>query len=197
MEIRSYFSEVQALIEKTPYAQVEAVVETLLTANRNEQTIFICGNGGSAATATHFGCDLSKRPLVEGQPRFRVVALTDNNSLITALANDIGYEVVFAEQIKSLGRRGDVLIGISGSGNSKNVLNAVSAARDLGITTVGFSGYDGGKLAPMVDISVHIPSFNMAMVEDIHLMLEHAICEKLLAVRQAAAAPVGALNGHS
>jgi D-sedoheptulose 7-phosphate isomerase len=197
VEIRSYFSEVQALIEKTPYAQVEAVVETLLTANRNEQTIFICGNGGSAATATHFGCDLSKRPLVEGQPRFRVVALTDNNSLITALANDIGYEVVFAEQIKSLGRRGDVLIGISGSGNSKNVLNAVSAARDLGITTVGFSGYDGGKLAPMVDISVHIPSFNMAMVEDIHLMLEHAICEKLLAVRQAAAAPVGALNGHS
>lgn len=197
MEIRTYFSEVQALIDKTPFAQVEAVVEALMQANQSGQTVFICGNGGSAATATHFGCDLSKRPLVEGQPRFRVIALTDNNSLITALANDIGYEVVFAEQIKSLGRKGDLLIGISGSGNSKNVLNAVSAANELGITTVGFSGYDGGKLAPMVDISVHVPSFNMAMVEDIHLMLEHAICEKLLALRQMAAAPVGALNGHS
>lgn len=197
MEIRTYFSEVQSLLDKTPFAQVDAVVDALMKANLAGQTIFICGNGGSAATATHFGCDLSKRPLVEGQPRFRVIALTDNNSLITAVANDINYEAVFSEQIKSLGRKGDVLIGISGSGNSKNVLNAVSAARDLGITTVGFSGYDGGKLAPMVDISVHIPSFNMAMVEDVHLMLEHAICEKLLALRQAAAAPVGALNGHA
>jgi D-sedoheptulose 7-phosphate isomerase len=197
VEIRTYFSEVQTLIDKTPFAQVEAVVEALMQANQSGQTVFICGNGGSAATATHFGCDLSKRPLVEGQPRFRVIALTDNNSLITAIANDMSYEAVFSEQIKSLGRKDDLLIGISGSGNSKNVLNAVSASKELGIKTVGFSGYDGGKLAPMVDISVHIPSFNMAMVEDVHLMLEHAICEKLLALRQVTAAPVSALNGHS
>jgi D-sedoheptulose 7-phosphate isomerase len=187
MDVRVYFSTVQELLNKVPFTAVEDVIETLIAANKAEQTIFICGNGGSASTATHFGCDLAKRPIVAGQPRYRVIPLTDNNALMTALSNDIGYEVVFSEQLIPLVRKGDVLIGISGSGNSKNVLKAVEVAKAAGATTIGFSGYDGGKLAPAVDISVHIPSFNMAMVEDVHLMLEHAICERLLAVNQEAA----------
>lgn len=195
MDIRTYFSTVQELINKTPFDAVDKVVEAMVNAYRDEKIIYICGNGGSAATATHFGCDLAKRPIVAGQPRYRVISLTDNNALMTALSNDIGYEVVFSEQLIPLVRKGDILIGISGSGNSKNVLNAVEVAKQAGTITIGFSGYDGGKLAPAVDISVHVPSFNMAMVEDVHLMLEHAICERLLAINQAAAAAVVTSNG--
>jgi D-sedoheptulose 7-phosphate isomerase len=197
MEVRSYFSTVQELINKVPFEAVDRVVDALVNANRAGQTVYICGNGGSASTATHFGCDLAKRPIVAGQPRYRVIPLTDNNALMTALSNDIGYDVVFSEQLIPLVRKSDILIGISGSGNSKNVLNAVQVAKEAGAITIGFSGYDGGKLAPAVDISVHVPSFNMAMVEDIHLMLEHAICEKLLAVNQESATalvPTAAAN---
>jgi len=199
MDVRVYFSTVQELLNKVPFAAVDQVVEALLNANRNGNTVYICGNGGSASTATHFGCDLAKRPIVAGQPRYRVIPLTDNNALMTALSNDIGYDVVFSEQLIPLVRKGDILIGISGSGNSKNVIKAVEVAKAAGAVTIGFSGYDGGKLAPAVDISVHIPSFNMAMVEDVHLMLEHAICERLLAVNQEAAAlatPVSSNGNH-
>jgi D-sedoheptulose 7-phosphate isomerase len=198
MDVRAYFSTVQELLNKVPFAAVDQVVETLISVNQAGQTVFICGNGGSASTATHFGCDLAKRPIVAGQPRYRVIPLTDNNALMTAISNDIGYDVVFSEQLIPLVRKGDVLIGISGSGNSKNVIKAVEVAKDAGAITIGFSGYDGGKLALAVDISVHIPSFNMAMVEDVHLMLEHAICERLLAVNQEAAAamPVSSNGSH-
>ena len=198
MDVRVYFSTMQELLNKVPFAAVDQVVEALISVNRSGNTVYICGNGGSASTATHFGCDLSKRPIVAGQPRYRVVPLTDNNALMTAISNDIGYDVVFSEQLIPLVRKGDILIGISGSGNSKNVIKAVEVAKAAGAITIGFSGYDGGKLAPAVDISVHIPSFNMAMVEDVHLMLEHAICERLLAVNQEAAAtlPVSSNGSH-
>ncbi len=184
MDIRHYFSTVQDLLDHIPFEAVDSVVDALMTANHAGQTIYICGNGGSAATATHFGCDLAKRPIVAGQPRFRVMALTDNNALMTAISNDINYEAVFAEQLLPLVRPDDVVIGISGSGNSPNVLNAMKVAREAGAVTVGFCGYDGGKLKVVVDLPVHVPSFNMAMVEDVHLMLEHAICERLLALNQ-------------
>jgi D-sedoheptulose 7-phosphate isomerase len=199
MDIRDYFAIVQELLDQTPFEAVDSVVDALVTANRAGQTVFICGNGGSAATATHFGCDLAKRPIVSGQPRFRVIALTDNNALMTALGNDIGYEAIFSEQLIPLVRAGDVVIGISGSGNSPNVLNAMKVASEAGAVTVGFCGYDGGKLKAMVDIPVHVPSHTMAMVEDVHLMLEHAICERLLAINEAASQPVAvnAVNGLS
>lgn len=186
MDVRSYFAAVKSILDTIPFDAVDAVVDALAQANRNGNTVFICGNGGSAATATHFGCDLAKRPIVAGQPRFRVIALTDNNALMTALSNDIGYDQVFAEQLIPLVREGDVLIGISGSGNSPNVLNAVKVASAAGATTIGFSGFDGGQLRHLVDLPVHVNYDNMAMVEDVHLMLEHAICEKLLAINVAA-----------
>lgn len=194
MDIRHYFATVQNLLDQVPFDAVEPVVDALITANRTGQTVFICGNGGSAATATHFGCDLAKRPIVQGQPRFRVIALTDNNALMTALSNDISYDSVFSEQLLPLVRPNDVVIGISGSGNSRNVLKAMEVARDAGAITVGFCGYDGGKLKGMVDYPVHVPSHNMAMVEDVHLMLEHAICERLLATNQAAALSAAGVN---
>ncbi len=196
MDVRSYFSTVQELLNHIPFSAVDQVVDALASANRAGQTVYICGNGGSAATATHFGCDLAKRPIVAGQPRYRVISLTDNNALMTAISNDIGYDVVFSEQLLPLVRKGDILIGISGSGNSKNVINAVEVAKAAGAITIGFSGYDGGKLAPAVDISVHVASFNMAMVEDVHLMLEHAICERLLAINQGAAELVSSNGSH-
>lgn len=187
MDIRHYFTTVQSLLDEMPYDAVDTVVDVLMDANRRGATVYIFGNGGSAATATHMACDLAKRPIVPGQPRFRVVALTDNNALMTALSNDISYDAVFAEQLYPLVCEGDVVVGISGSGNSRNVLNGMEVARDAGAITIGFCGYDGGKLKAMVDYPVHVPSNVMAMVEDVHLMLEHAICEKLLALNTASA----------
>ncbi|HLV35165.1 MAG TPA: SIS domain-containing protein [Spirillospora sp.] len=183
MDIRQYFATVQSVLNTVPFDAADAVVDVLMQANRAGKTVFICGNGGSATTATHFACDLAKRTIVEGQPRFRVIALTDNIALMTALSNDISYDQVFAEQLRPLVCAGDVVIAISGSGNSPNVLNAVAVANAAGATTIGFCGFAGGKLKDMVDLPVHIPHHNMAMVEDIHLMLEHAICEKLLALQ--------------
>jgi D-sedoheptulose 7-phosphate isomerase len=185
VDIRAYFESVQTLLNNIPFDVADQAADAVMQAYDADQTIYICGNGGSAATASHFGCDLSKRTRVPGQRYFRVISLTDNVSLMTALSNDIGYDIVFAEQLRPLVRAGDVVIGISGSGNSLNVLKAMEVAQSAGATTIGFSGYDGGKLAPLVDISVHVPSFNMAMVEDVHLMLEHAMCERLLAQVQA------------
>lgn len=186
MEIRTYFSTLQQLLDDIPFGAVDAVVDALMTANQAGKTVYIFGNGGSAATATHFGCDLAKRPTIPGQPRFRVISLTDNNALMTALSNDISYDEVFAEQLRPLVRPGDVVIGISGSGNSENVLRGIRVATEAGAQTIGFCGYDGGKLMPLVDLPVHVPSDVMAMVEDVHLMLEHAICEKLRALNLAA-----------
>ncbi|MBC6935212.1 MAG: SIS domain-containing protein [Chloroflexi bacterium] len=190
MEIRHYFRMVQDLLNDIPFDAVDRVVEVLEQARQAGQTVFICGNGGSAATASHFGNDLAKRTTVPGQPRFRVISLTDNNAIMTALSNDIGYDVVFSEQLIPLVRSGDVVIGISGSGSSPNVLNAMRVASEAGATTIGFCGFDGGQLKVMVDIPVHVPSNVMPMVEDVHLMLEHAICERLLAINQEASRKV-------
>ena len=182
MDIRHYFGTVQSLLDEIPFQAVDDVVNILMEAARMGRMVYVFGNGGSAATATHMGCDLAKRPAVAGQPRLRVIALNDNTSIMTAISNDISYDEVFAEQLRPLVRPHDIVIGISGSGNSRNVLNAIQVANDAGAVTIGFCGFDGGKLKGMVQYAVHVPSSNMAMVEDVHLMLEHAICEKLLAL---------------
>jgi D-sedoheptulose 7-phosphate isomerase len=134
------------------------------------------GNGGSAATASHFACDLSKGTLMPGRPRFRVIALTDNMALFSAYANDYGYDSVFAQQLASIMRPGDVVVGISGSGNSPNVISAIELANKMQATTIGLTGFEGGKLSSLVDICVLVPNHCMEQIEDIHLMLEHTIC---------------------
>jgi D-sedoheptulose 7-phosphate isomerase len=137
------------------------------------------GNGGSAATASHFVCDLAKNTRYEGWPPFRVIGLTDNIASLTAYANDEGYQNVFSQQLANLVRPGDIVIGISASGNSPNVLRAIDLANQAKARTIGFTGFDGGQLGKMVDLHINVPSNIIEQVEDIHLMLEHMIVKTL------------------
>lgn len=178
-ETRRYLTEVQDVLGRLPLDMLEEAIDILLSANYVGSTIFILGNGGSAATASHFACDLSKGTIVPGCPRFRVVALTDNVPLITAWSNDVAYEEIFAEQLSNLINRGDVVVAFSGSGNSPNILRAVTMARQHGSITIGFSGFDGGRLSQMVDVPVIVPSHCMEQIEDVHLILCHLMTTSL------------------
>lgn len=171
-----YIEQVKQTLDRLPLAEIRQTVEILQHARLNDKQVLIMGNGGSAATASHFACDLGKGTIMSGYPRFRVIALTDNMPLFSAYANDLGYDCVFKEQLASLVRRGDVVIGISCSGNSINVLHAIEFARSKHATTIGFVGLGGGKLKEMVDISIHVPSHSIEQVEDIHMVLGHLIC---------------------
>lgn len=177
--IGTYLSDVQATLDRLPRERVEHVVHLLHEARLSRRHVFILGNGGSASTASHFVCDLAKNTRRAGWPGFRVIGLTDNMAILTAYANDEGYERVFAEQLISLMQAGDVVIAISTSGNSPNVVEAVEAANARGGTTIGFTGFSGGRLASLVHWNVHVDSSCIEHVEDIHLMLEHMICKAL------------------
>lgn len=173
--LAAYFKLVQQHLEQLDLEQVACAVEALLEANYRGATIFIFGNGGSAATASHFANDLAKGCNVEGYNRFRVISLVDNLPLLTAWANDVSYEEVFAEQLRNLLRPGDLVIAISGSGNSPNILRGVEFGRNAGAYTIGFCGYGGGKLRHMVDLAVSTSCNVMEQVEDIHMCLCHNI----------------------
>ena len=174
--ISTYFAEIQSVVANLPAEQIDEIVEILLEGAAKRSKVFIFGNGGSASTASHFACDLSKNTLVEGAPKFRVVGLNDNIPLITAWANDTAYDNIFAAQLSVLVEPGDIVIGISCSGNSGNVLNAMDIARQNNAITIAFTGDKGGRLKDMVDICVIVPSPRIEQQEDIHLMLEHCIC---------------------
>lgn len=139
------------------------------------QTIFICGNGGSAATSIHFASDLTKGAMAPNKPPIKAYSLCENIAIFSAWANDLSFEEVFTSQLKSRMRPGDVLIAISCSGNSRNVLNAVDLSQTLGATTIGFTGFNGGKLKEKVDICIIVPSNSMEQIEDVHLLLCHLI----------------------
>ncbi len=159
----------------------DRMIDTLYRAFEQERTIFLAGNGGSAAAASHFGQDLAKGTLasMSASKRFRVIPLTDNIGFITALANDEGYESVFEQQLRNLGREGDVLVAISGSGNSPNVLRAVEYAKSIGMTTIGVTGFDGGKLRQIADEGVHVPVDDMGMAEAVHGVVFHLAMNRL------------------
>ena len=173
--ISQYLAEVSVVLTRLPVGNLSQVIDLLEEARQQAKSIFIFGNGGSAMTASHFAADLSKGAICKDKPRIKAFALTDNVALLCAWANDTTYDNVFAEQLENLAAPGDIAIGISGSGNSQNVLNGIRVARAKGATTVGFIGFGGGKLKEMVDISVVVPSRNMEQVEDIHLLFEHVI----------------------
>jgi len=177
--VQRYLAEVQYTLASLPLECIRDVVDVLLSANYVGSTVFTLGNGGSAATASHLACDLAKGTITPGRPRFRVVALTDNVPLMTAWSNDVAYEDIFAEQLNGLMGRGDVVVAISGSGNSPNVLRAVELARRMGGITIGFSGFSGGQLSEMVDVPVVVPSESMEQIEDVHLVLCHLTCTVL------------------
>jgi len=173
MDWTNYLSRTFETLLAVPPAGLDALVATLHRAREGEHTVFTCGNGGSASAASHLAQDLSKGTLLPNCPRMRVVCLCDSLPSITAWANDEGYEHVFAEQLKSLGRPGDVLIAISGSGNSKNVLHAVTAAHHLGLRTWGITGFDGGTLLTLAHRCIHVACDDMGMVEAAHGVIFH------------------------
>ena len=184
--LESYFQQVQETLELLPTANVARVAEELLRARAEEKTIYVLGNGGSAATASHAATDWLKPNRQDSLGGITAVSLVDNVALLTAWANDTSFDNVFAAQLKSLLQPGDVVIAVSGSGNSPNVLQAVEVAREAGAVTIGFSGFDGGALSRMTDISVVVPCDSQGMIEDVHLMLVHALT---VALRQAAEVP--------
>jgi D-sedoheptulose 7-phosphate isomerase len=174
---REYFAMYQRMIAELPHGEIERAAVELLRAYEDRRSIFIFGNGGSAALASHFACDLGKGTVIgnNGHKRFRVLALTDNVPLMTAWANDRCYEGIFAEQLQNLVTPGDVAFAISGSGNSPNILRALEVARDARANTLGLAGFDGGKMRNLCNVCVVLPSDNMQIIEDFHLSVTHAM----------------------
>jgi len=177
--IDEYLFELKSTLDRLPHEVIQQVVEMLHNARMYNNQVFIMGNGGSASTASHFVCDLGKNTRVKGIPNFKVMGLTDNMAMFSALANDEGYENVFAQQLANHIEPGDVVIGISTSGNSPNVVNAIELANSVQAKTIGLTGFSSGKLANMVEIDLNVPSESVERVEDIHLVLEHLICKAL------------------
>ena len=178
--VADYFASLKSTIDLLEEAPIETAVSALHSARLNEKQIFVMGNGGSASTATHFVCDLNKNTRADWLPHFRLIGLSDNMAIFAAYANDEGYENVFVKQLANFLLPGDVVMGISASGNSENVLRAIQFANDTGVnTTIGLTGFTSGKLGPMVDIHMHVPSDNIEQVEDLHLVLAHLMTTAL------------------
>jgi D-sedoheptulose 7-phosphate isomerase len=167
------------VLDKLPLEQLDKIVGVLEAAHAAGKQIFVIGNGGSAATASHMMNDLNKGTVGhKGDApwkRFRVISLTDNVSLLTAWANDTDYNSIFAEPLKNLAQRGDVLIAISASGNSPNIVAAVEVAKQLGLIVLGLGGFTGGKLAQIADVCFLVPSNGYGPVEDVHMILDHIL----------------------
>lgn len=177
--IQNYISILYQTIDQLPQKLIAEVINILQSARMRGSQVFIMGNGGSASTASHFVCDLAKNTRSAELPHYRAIGLTDNMAIFSAYANDEGYENVFAKQLANLIQPGDVVIGISASGNSQNVLNAIQEAKRTKVTAIAFTGFDGGRLGKMVDINIHVKSNIIEHVEDIHLMLEHMIVKAI------------------
>jgi D-sedoheptulose 7-phosphate isomerase len=178
--VDKYLTGLEAAIHKLSRQDVSAVVEALLVAWRADRQIFVIGNGGSAATASHMMNDINKLTISPGKRRFRGIALTDKMPLITAWGNDAAFADVFAEPLRNLMRKGDVLVVISASGNSPNLLEAVRVARaEFGAQIIGFTGDPGGKLAQQAHLVVRVPSSELGHQEDGHLIINHVVCNAL------------------
>ena len=173
--VEDYLGQLTTSLQSVDPAAVDAWIDRLSRARAEGATVFVCGNGGSAATASHFATDIGKGASYGKPVRFRAVALTDSMSTITAYANDVGFEIVFAEQLRNLAKPGDVLVTISGSGSSPNIIRVIEVAHELGVDVVALTGFSGGKSGPMADIHVNVPSDHMGRIEDAHMALCHAV----------------------
>ena len=173
--VESYFRLLSRTAGQLPFDAIEEVASTLVQAYESERTIYLFGNGGSAALASHIACDLGKGTVNGSKKRFRVMSLTSNEAMMTAWANDSNYHDVFAEQLANFVAPGDVAFAISCSGNSANVLNALRVARQARATTVGLGGFQGGKMKELCDQCLIVPSDNMQIIEDLHLCAAHAV----------------------
>jgi D-sedoheptulose 7-phosphate isomerase len=186
--IQNYLSEMKKVADDISVDDIDKVVGLLFDAWKRGGQVFVCGNGGSSSTATHFACDLSKTTIVEGKRRFKAYCLNDNIPLMSALINDEGFDNLFYEQLKNLFQEGDVLICISvhgGAGKDKaglwsqNLLKAMKYARDMKGKTIGFSGFDGGPMKEIADACIVVPINSTPHVESFHLALEHLVCRCL------------------
>lgn len=177
---RLYFEKLAALVPFLPYEAMDRIVELLVRACRHDRTIFVFGNGGSAASASHMICDLNKGAArASGNLRIKAIALTDNVPLLTAWANDLSYEHVFSEQLKNFVRPGDVVLALSCTGNSANVLAGLNAARETGATTAGLAGFAGGAMKALCHVCAVVPCDNMQIIEDLHQAMLHSICSSV------------------
>lgn len=183
-QIHQYIVDLKDTLDLLPLERIDKAIHILHEARLHGRQVFIMGNGGSASTASHFVCDLGKNTRHASWPPFKVIGLADNMASFSAYANDEGYASVFAQQLAPFVQPDDVVIGISTSGNSPNVLAAIELANEAGALTIGFTGFEGGQLSPMVDLDLHVPSQCIEQVEDIHLMLEHLIVSVLRQLTQ-------------
>lgn len=173
--IDAYRTDLLEAVRLIDAAAVQQAIEWFKEARERGRHIFVCGNGGSASTASHFVCDINKGASYTRDRRFRMMALTDNLATLTAYSNDVGYECAFTEQLKNFAEPGDVVMAISGSGNSPNVLRAVEYANSIGCKTLALTGRDGGKLGPMAQLNIQVPVLHMGRIEDAHMVVCHMI----------------------
>ena len=177
---KSYFTYLQEIFEKIDISEIKEFVEIILATRESDRTIFFMGNGGSAATASHFANDLAFGTNDYIKP-FKVVSLTDNVPVLTALGNDYGYNDIFIRQLKVYAKKGDIVVGISASGNSQNLINAFEYASSAGIRTVALTAFDGGKMRKIADQGLHIPTDKKEYgpSEDLHMILDHLVSNYL------------------
>jgi D-sedoheptulose 7-phosphate isomerase len=173
--INNYLQGLNGCLRELSEQSIASIAETIYGAYKNDKQVVIMGNGGSASTASHFARDLRIGSRVEGKPRVRATSITDNMAMVTSLANDVDYDAIFREQLIDQIEEGDVVIGISASGNSPNVLKAIEYAREKGAVTIALTGFDGGKLKGLVDKAIIVSSWDYGQVEDVHLSLGHMI----------------------
>jgi D-sedoheptulose 7-phosphate isomerase len=171
----TYKSSLFQAIDSVDLERVREAIGILADARANQRHIFVCGNGGSASTASHFACDMVKGASFQRAERFRIMALTDSLPTLTAYSNDVNYECVFVEQLKNFAQPGDVVMAISGSGNSPNVLRAIEYANSIGCRTIGLTGRNGGKLGPLAQLNILVPEPHMGRIEDVHMIVAHMI----------------------
>jgi D-sedoheptulose 7-phosphate isomerase len=174
---QGYLARLEEVLANLPLDDVESLGDILFRAYEHNKQVFVLGNGGSAATASHMACDLGKNTIRANVRRFRIMSLTDNTPLLSALANDVGYESVFVEQLTNLIQPGDVTIVLSGSGASENVLRAMRYSRDRAATVVALLGFDGGAAAALADVAIIVPSKDYGLIEDVHMILNHILVE--------------------
>lgn len=175
-----YFNEIKTILDNIDLALIEKVIALLLKAYQSENHVFFMGNGGSASTASHFVCDINKGVCTSLSKKFKAICLNDNMPLIMAYSNDLSYDNVFVEQMKNYLGPDDVVIGISCSGNSKNVLKAIEYANDKKAITVGFTSFDGGLLAKKAQFVINARVNDMQKSEDVHLIISHLIMQILI-----------------
>jgi D-sedoheptulose 7-phosphate isomerase len=173
--VEDYRSELLRAIGTIDASAVNRAIEWFRDARANGRHIFVCGNGGSASTASHFVCDINKGASYTREQRFKMMALTDNLATLTAYSNDVSYECAFTEQLKNFAEPGDVVMAISGSGNSRNVLLAIEYANSIGCKTIALTGRDGGKLGPLAQLNIQVPVPHMGRIEDAHMIVCHMI----------------------